>query len=110
MLYEAFRTLVDQNSDGVLSLDEIDAWVRGRKVVGETAVSEALSGLALTPTDEAPPWEVSTLRDELCAELERRQLTMVDLLEAWDAEWVLDGHLTRAPPPQRERSLPLPPR
>lgn len=96
LLHDVFTTVVDENGDGEVSFEELDAWVRGRAVVQKEHVRVAVrTQLALRPTRYDDPWDIGRLRMELKAALDAMSLTLDDLLETWDEEWQCDGVLTR---------------
>jgi Ca2+-binding EF-hand superfamily protein len=95
LLSEAFENVADADGNGLLSIDELDAWIRGRKVIGKDNVRVALRALCLTPADGEGAWSADQLREGLCDALDRQQMSLEDLLTYWDEEWAPDGRLTR---------------
>ena len=95
ILIEAFHSLLDANHDQHISFEELDAYIRGRALVGQEAVASAIGQLQLQPSADDEPWSIDRLRTALCSQLDEIGLTLEDLLEFWDKEWVPDGDLTR---------------
>ena len=92
-----FRACV---GDGIVGTDELAAWVRGHTTVEIEAVLDVIQrGLALQPSADDDPWSAARLRRELCSRLVHLDLTIDDVLEAWDRQQSGvrggDGCLTR---------------
>jgi hypothetical protein len=65
-----------------VSFDELDAWVRGRAVIGKDETQRLLATrLALHPDDLDEPWDVVTLAARLSVSLSAVSVTLDDLLE-----------------------------
>jgi len=88
VLVDAFAT-VDNDGDGQVQLRELDAWMRGRGTLecDDTGLLKTIHrGVRLDPTDADEMWDAERLRRELCSQLMAIDLTVDDLVEAWDRE------------------------
>ena len=95
VLEETFSA-IDADGDGTVTYDELDAWVRGRTIVGSRAVLATLDrGLSLHPTEDEEPWDAERLKIEFCSKLASIDLTIEDVLEACDDMNELDAALSR---------------
>jgi hypothetical protein len=85
IMEEIFQSL-DDNSNGTLTFDELNAWIVGTSLSHRARI-EAAKHLAFEPTcvhEDEPAWDAARLRVELRQWIEDAGLECADLFDAWD--------------------------
>ena len=85
IMEEIFHSL-DDNSNGTLTFDELNAWIVGTGLSHRARI-EAAKHLAFVPTcvhQDEPVWDAARLRVELRQWIEDAGLECADLFDAWD--------------------------
>lgn len=98
VLKATFESL-DMDASGRVSINELDAWLKSRSAVLDSkkghkqGIVEQVELLELPVSEEEEPWDANALRLKLVQRIEHAQLTIDDVMEAWDDND--DGEFTR---------------